>query len=57
MSSYDGLADDSPVKVVPEDLGEEEEDKKPDGKALLQLGHDGLSGFTSLRFKMHETIR
>ncbi|ORY24771.1 anaphase-promoting complex, subunit 10-domain-containing protein [Naematelia encephala] len=27
------------------------------GKKLLKLGHDGLSGFTSQQFKMHEFIR
>ncbi|OCF35563.1 anaphase-promoting complex subunit 10 [Kwoniella heveanensis BCC8398] len=27
------------------------------GKQLLELGHDGLSGFTSKSFKMHEWIR
>lgn len=27
------------------------------GKQLLELGHDGLSGFTSQQFKMHEWIR
>ncbi|RYE58281.1 MAG: ATP-dependent chaperone ClpB [Sphingobacteriales bacterium] len=27
------------------------------GKKLLLAGHDGLSGFTSVAFKMHETIR
>ncbi|GFZ47395.1 hypothetical protein JCM24511_05138 [Saitozyma sp. JCM 24511] len=28
-----------------------------DGKRLLELGHDGRSGFTSQAFKMHEWIR
>jgi hypothetical protein len=28
-----------------------------DGRRLLQLGHDGMSGFTSQAFKMHEWIR
>jgi anaphase-promoting complex subunit 10 len=27
------------------------------GKKLLMTGHDGLSGFTSVAFKMHEGIR
>ena len=27
------------------------------GKKLLELGHDGLSGFTSQDFKMHEFLR
>lgn len=46
------------VKPAHDNLDEEDEhDKKPDGRALLELGHDGLSGFTSLKFKMHETIR
>ncbi|WVR09080.1 hypothetical protein IAU60_006141 [Kwoniella sp. DSM 27419] len=27
------------------------------GKKLLELGHDGLSGYTSRAFKMHEWIR
>ncbi|KAK8843330.1 hypothetical protein IAR55_006985 [Kwoniella newhampshirensis] len=27
------------------------------GKRLLELGHDGLSGFTSQSFRMHEWIR
>lgn len=27
------------------------------GRRLLELGHDGLSGFTSTEFKMHEWIR
>lgn len=27
------------------------------GKKLLMAGHDGSSGFTSVAFKMHETIR
>jgi anaphase-promoting complex subunit 10 len=27
------------------------------GKKLLLAGHDGLSGFTSVAFKMHEGIR
>ncbi|CAD6571879.1 MAG: hypothetical protein TREMPRED_000416 [Tremellales sp. Tagirdzhanova-0007] len=27
------------------------------GRRLLELGHDGLSGFTSKKFKMHEWIR
>ncbi|KIR26652.1 anaphase-promoting complex subunit 10 [Cryptococcus deuterogattii 99/473] len=27
------------------------------GRKLLELGHDGLSGFTSTEFKMHEWIR
>ncbi|WWC91227.1 uncharacterized protein L201_006169 [Kwoniella dendrophila CBS 6074] len=31
--------------------------KKATGKQLLELGHDGLSGFTSTQFKMHEFIR
>lgn len=30
---------------------------KSGGKKLLMLGHDGLSGFTSRAFKMHESIR
>lgn len=31
--------------------------KSDSGKRLLQAGHDGLSGFTSVAFKMHEGIR
>nr|XP_018259156.1 anaphase-promoting complex subunit 10 [Kwoniella dejecticola CBS 10117]OBR81314.1 anaphase-promoting complex subunit 10 [Kwoniella dejecticola CBS 10117] len=31
--------------------------KRTTGKQLLELGHDGLSGFTSTQFKMHEFIR
>jgi hypothetical protein len=31
--------------------------KKNKGKKLLMTGHDGLSGFTSVAFKMHEGIR
>jgi hypothetical protein len=27
------------------------------GKKLLNAGHDGLSGFTSVAFKMHEGLR
>lgn len=27
------------------------------GKRLLQLGHDGLSDFTSQEFRMHEFLR
>jgi anaphase-promoting complex subunit 10 len=27
------------------------------GRKLLMTGHDGLSGFTSVAFKMHEGIR
>lgn len=28
-----------------------------DGVKWMELGHDGLSDFTSLDFKMHETLR
>jgi hypothetical protein len=31
--------------------------KAGSGKRLLELGHDGLTGFTSQSFKMHEWIR
>ncbi|KAK4683908.1 anaphase-promoting complex subunit 10, partial [Tremellales sp. Uapishka_1] len=34
-----------------------ESEDKIDGRKLLELGHDGLSGFTSPQFKMHEGIR
>jgi anaphase-promoting complex subunit 10 len=41
------------------DEDEEGRDKNPEdeGKKLLMLGHDGLSGYTSIAFKMHEGIR
>lgn len=28
-----------------------------DGQALVDLGHDGLSGFTSNEFKIYERLR
>ncbi|WVQ90051.1 hypothetical protein IAS59_003828 [Cryptococcus gattii] len=42
----------SPLLKTPQQAAEE-----GGGRKLLELGHDGLSGFTSTEFKMHEWIR
>ncbi|KAL7421335.1 hypothetical protein Q5752_004220 [Cryptotrichosporon argae] len=40
-----------------DDVDMADADAMPSGPQLLRLGHDGLSGFTSQRFKMHERVR
>lgn len=44
---------DSPQPTVVEP----EEEGFPSGMKLVELGHDGLSDFTSTEFKQHTTIR
>jgi anaphase-promoting complex subunit 10 len=46
-----------PTTGVNAAAAEEAGAKANKGKKLLMTGHDGLSGFTSVAFKMHEGIR
>ncbi|WVQ81231.1 hypothetical protein IAT38_003353 [Cryptococcus sp. DSM 104549] len=49
----------APLNQLPSSptLTDEQEGGLGSGRRLLELGHDGLSGFTSVAFKMHERIR
>lgn len=43
--------------TISDTTGSSQRKKKVEGLAAVRLGHDGLSGFTSQAFKMHEGIR